>query len=102
LLFIDLLTRLSDTIFIGGWTASDQKPPTPWLPLEQDGRTYQGKIYTESYHFLSGLARQSYMLKATEVERFLAERGFATRYCDVRAVSDGLGAEWMDLLAVRA
>jgi hypothetical protein len=102
LIFIDLLTQLSDVIFIGGWAASDEKPPTPWLELEHDGATYRGKVYTESYHFLSGLATQSYMLKSTEIERFLSARGFVTRYCDVTVLQDNLGTDWIELLAVRA
>ena len=101
LLFLDLLTRLSDVIFVGGWAASDEKPPTPWLNLEHDGAKYRGKVYTELFHFLSGLARDSYMLKATEIMRFLETRGFTAHYCDIAVVQDNLGTEWVELLAAR-
>jgi hypothetical protein len=101
LVFLDLLTRLSDVVFIGGWAASDEKPATPWVNLEHAGDTYRGKTYTESFHFLSGLAKQSYMLESTEIQRFLAERGFATKYCDVTAVKDNLGTDWIELLAIK-
>jgi hypothetical protein len=101
LLFLDMLTRLGDSIFIGGWTATDEKPRSPWISLEHDGRGYRGKVYTESYHFLSGLAEQSYMLDRSEIERFLTERGFLIKYCDVSTAENGLSTEFTHLLAMR-
>lgn len=101
LVFIDNLTRLGDAIFIGGWAATDERPQSPWIQLEHSGETYRGKVYTESFHFLSGLASQSYMLARSEIERFLASRGFATQYCDVTVDKDGLSTEFIRLLAVK-
>lgn len=102
LIFLDMLTRLGNTIFIGGWVASDKKPTSPWISLEHDGVAYRAKVYTESYHFLSGLAAQSYMLERSEIERFLVARGFVIKYCDTTADENGLGAEFVEILAMRS
>jgi hypothetical protein len=40
MVFLDGPTRMSDAIFIGGWAATDEKPPTPWIELEHDGVKY--------------------------------------------------------------
>jgi hypothetical protein len=101
LIFLDMLTRLGDAIFIGGWAATDVKPKSPWVSLEHDGIAYRGKAYTESYHFLSGLAERSYMLERSEIERFLAMRGFITKYCDVVINENGLSTEFIHLLAIK-
>ncbi len=101
LIFLDMLTRLGDVIFIGGWAATDEKPASPWIALEHDGLTFRGKAYVESRHFLSGLAMQSYMLDRVEIERFLALRGFVTKYCDVTIDKDGLSTEFVRLLAMK-
>lgn len=101
LIFLDMLTRLGDVIFIGGWAATDEKPLSPWIALEHDGEIFRGKAYAESHHFLSGLAKQSYMLGRTEIERFLACRGFVTKYCDVTIDQDGLSTEFVRLLAMK-
>jgi hypothetical protein len=101
LIFLDILTRLGDAIFIGGWVATESKPRGPWVLLEHERATYRGKAYDESYHFLSGLAPQSYMLERPELERFLVERGFSIRYCDVQTAENELGTEFVELLATK-
>lgn len=101
LVFLDNLTRVGDAIFIGGWVATDERPQSPWISLEHNGETYRGKIYTESFHFLSGLATESYMLAQSEIERFLTARGFLTKYSEVTADENGLSTEFLRLLAAK-
>ena len=101
LVFLETLVGLGDFVFIGGWVASDRKPDTPWVMLEHRGGKYHGKAYIESYHFLSGLAAQSFMLERSEIERFLGERGFSICYCDSTFAENELGTEFIELLAKR-
>jgi hypothetical protein len=41
------------------------------------------------------------MLERPELERFLVERGFSIRYCDVQTAENELGTEFVELLATK-
>ena len=52
--FFDQLTRISDTIFVGGWVASDKAPLSEWRTMRYADRSYRVQIYEEvayvAYH----------------------------------------------------
>jgi hypothetical protein len=74
--FMELMTQITDKIFLGGWVATETRPRSRWLNAEYGGRTYRVQVYEEPAHFLAGLATTSIFLSAVGVEQFFKDRGF--------------------------
>ncbi len=74
--FFDQLTRISDTIFLGGWVATDTKPLSDWQEFPYGERVYRVQAYQEVAHFCAGLTTISICPDAESVEKFFSERKY--------------------------
>jgi hypothetical protein len=101
LIFLDMLASLGDSIFVGGWCATDLKPSTPWTNVDYGGCSYRLKPYSESHHFLSGLDKTSWMMDADEMIEFFERRGFAVDVISRTSAVNELGETFLRLLARR-
>jgi hypothetical protein len=73
--FLENLRTLSDTIFLGGFCATDELPDSPYLELPYEGRTYKVKQYRESTNFTAGVNRYGFYFVKEDLIRFFEERG---------------------------
>ena len=73
--FLENLRTLADTIFVGGFCATDESPPTPWIELTYEGRTFRAKQYVENAACTAGINRLGYFFAGEDLMRFFAERG---------------------------
>lgn len=73
--FLENLRTLADTIFVGGFCATDDGPPSPWLELAYEGRTYRAKQYVENAACTAGVNRLGYFFDGEDLMRFFTERG---------------------------
>jgi len=74
--FLENLCSLSATVFLGGYCATDESPPSPWIELHHRGRTYRAKQYRETSNFTAGVNQFGYFLHGEDLQRFFRERGF--------------------------
>lgn len=74
-IFLENLRSLADTIFLGGFCATEENPPSPWTELTHEGRTYRAKQYEENVVCTAGVNRFAYMFEGDALMRFFTERG---------------------------
>jgi hypothetical protein len=75
--FLDNLLSLAPAIFLGGFCATDESPPGPWMELVHEGRTYRVKQYRETDNFTAGVNPVAYFFHGDDLLRFFSERGYA-------------------------
>jgi hypothetical protein len=100
--FMDLMTQLSDKIFLGGWVATDTKPLSEWRYASYRGRNYRVQVYDEPSHFCSGLAARSTFLDAEGVEQFFQDRGFHVELLERDSLPHGLTDSFLRWIIKRA
>ena len=88
-LFFENLISLGNTIFIGGYCATDDLPERPFTTLEYQGRTYRVKAHIEANDFSSGVNKLGYYFDGEDLMRFFQERNY-----DVTVVSDEKLNQW--------
>jgi len=88
--FMDVMTQITDKIFLGGWVATDTKPLSKWQSVEYAGRSYRMQTYDEPSHFCSGLASRSSFLDADGIENFFRDRGFRVELVEKDPNTTGL------------
>jgi hypothetical protein len=91
LLFLHQLSRLSDVIVIGGWCATDERPPSAWETWNYEGTAYRGKTYVEPTHFLSGMQSESVYLDYAGLRQFFVDRGYDCEEIAIENVEDVTG-----------
>jgi hypothetical protein len=74
--FLENLCGLSETVFLGGYCATDECPGSPWIELPHKGRTYRAKQYRETSNFHAGVNPLGYFFDGDDLSRFFVERGF--------------------------
>jgi hypothetical protein len=77
--FLENLRTLGDTIFLGGFCATETNPPAPWVELAYEGRAYRAKIYREADWFDAGVNTDAYHFDGEDLMRFFTERGHTVR-----------------------
>ena len=82
-LFLENLISLSDSIFLGGFCATDVSPQGPWHQLTHDGRVYRVKPYREGTNYTAGINEIGYFFDADELMGFFGAHDFS-----VEVVSD--------------
>jgi len=81
--FMENLLSLSDTIFLGGYCATDQLPPGDYELLSHCGKTYRAKKYNEGNGFTAGVNRFGYFFNKEDLMGFFRDQG-----CEVTVISD--------------
>lgn len=74
-LFLENLRTLSDTIFLGGFCATEDSPAGPFAKLAYEGQIYRVKQYREANNFTAGVNRYGYFFHKEDLIRFFRERG---------------------------
>lgn len=74
--FFDQLTRISDTIFIGGWVATDEVPFSEWREIRYRDRSYRVQMYEESASFCAGLTTRSVLPDPAAIDEFFSHAGY--------------------------
>lgn len=97
-IFFENLISLSDTIFLGGFCASDDLPNRPYKTLEHQGRTYRVKDYVEGNYFTAGVNTVGYYFDGEDLMRFFQERGYHIQVLDDK-VSDNWAGRYLRFLA---
>jgi hypothetical protein len=95
--FLENLRTLSDTIFLGGFCATDELPNSPYLELPYEGRTYKVKQYRESTNFTAGVNRYGYYFVKEDLIRFFEERGHKVQVV-ADQVKDQYAGKYLKLL----
>ena len=85
--FLENLISLSDSIFLGGFCATEDLPSMPWNDLEYQGRSYRAKHYLEVDNFTAGVNKHAWFFHKEDLKRFFTERGFK-----VTIISDELSS----------
>jgi hypothetical protein len=93
--FFDQLTRISDTIFIGGWVASDTAPLSEWRTMQYGERSYRVQIYDEVAHFLAGLTTRSICPDPGGVDDFFARAGYDAIFREEVDAGPGFSGRFM-------
>jgi Protein of unknown function (DUF1698) len=93
--FFDQLTRISDTIFIGGWVASDTAPLSEWRTMRYGERSYRVQIYDEVAHFLAGLTTRSICPDPGGVDDFFARAGYDAIFREEVDAGPGFSGRFM-------
>lgn len=81
--FLENLMSLSNSIFLGGFCATEELPSTKWHNLEYQGRSYRAKHYLEIENFTAGLNKHAWFFHKDDLKGFFTERGF-----EVTIISD--------------
>ncbi|MBE0626755.1 MAG: hypothetical protein IH606_18290 [Burkholderiales bacterium] len=101
LVFLGLLTRLADRVFIGGFCATDALPKGAWETLRHNGELYRVKRYFETTGFTAGVNRTAYFFHSEDLMRFFRISGF-----EIAVVSDAnqnkTAGQFIRFLATRA
>jgi hypothetical protein len=79
LLLLENLCSLADSLFVGGYCATDALPSGVPEILAHKSRSYRVKRYREVEHFMAGLNPDGFFLYAEDLLRFFHERGFETQ-----------------------
>lgn len=74
-LFLENLRTLSDTIFLGGFCATEESPAGPFDTLSYEGQSYRVKQYREANNFTAGVNRHGYFFHKEDLIRFFRDRG---------------------------
>ncbi len=98
--FLENLRTLSETIFLGGYCATDELPPTPYLDLPYEGRTYRVKRYREANNSTAGINRSGYYFAKEDLARFFTERGHQVQVV-AEIVSDVSAGNYSRLLITK-
>jgi hypothetical protein len=98
--FLENVCSLSDTVFVGGYCATDALPPSPSEQLTHGGRSYLAKRYQEVEHFMAGINPWGFFLYRDDLLRFFHERGFSTRILSDEETSVSAG-RYIRFLATR-
>ncbi len=90
-LFLQNLLRLSDTIFVGGLCATEDRPDCAYESMAYRGRTYRVKPYKEHLQaFVAGVNETSYFFHGDDLMDFFRHQG-----CEVAPMSDeAMATHW--------
>jgi hypothetical protein len=78
--FFEAMLSLADTLWIGGYCATDDLPAWPYEELEYRGRTYRAKRYVEdSESNLAGINESGYFFVGEDLRRFFHDEGLQTQ-----------------------
>jgi len=75
--FLENICSLAPAIFLGGFCATDDSPPSPWMDLAHEGRTYRVKQYRECDDFTAGVNPVAYFFHGDDLLRYFSEKGYA-------------------------
>ncbi|GAB4206440.1 MAG: hypothetical protein Fur006_63510 [Coleofasciculaceae cyanobacterium] len=75
-LFLENLMSLSNTIFLGGFCATENLPKGNYETLEYGGQTYRVKMYQEGQNFTAGVNTKGYFFHKEDLMRFFQERNY--------------------------
>jgi hypothetical protein len=100
--FFDQLTRISDTIFLGGWVATDKAPLSEWRELRYGGHSYRVQVYDENAHFWAGLTTRSFFPEAQGVDDFFTRAGYKAIFREEIEASRSFSGGFMHWIFVRA
>jgi hypothetical protein len=75
-LFLENLMSLSNTIFLGGFCATENLPEGNYETLEYSGQTYRVKMYQEGQNFTAGVNTKGYFFHKEDLMRFFQERKY--------------------------
>ena len=75
-LFLENLMSLSNTIFLGGFCATENLPEGNYETLEYGGQTYRVKMYQEGQNFTAGVNTKGYFFHKEDLMRFFQERNY--------------------------
>jgi hypothetical protein len=74
--FLENLITLSDSIFIGGFCATDSLPNAQWETLQHNGESYRAKPYIETIGITAGINKNAWLFDKHDLMRFFSQRGF--------------------------
>jgi hypothetical protein len=100
-LFLHNLISLSDSIFVGGYCATDDLPKDPWRELIHEGKAYRSKPYLEATdHHTAGINHLGYFFDTDSLMRFFRDRGFRVQLISERYSKETAG-RYLQFLATR-
>ncbi len=81
-LFLNNLMSLSDTVFIGGFCATDSLPDDAWMSLSHNGKDYRVKRYTEWNRYSAGINSYGYFFHRDDLIGFFEDNGYGVEVLD--------------------
>ena len=99
-LFLENIRSLGDTVFLGGFCATDELPASPYVELSYEGKTYRAKQYREATNHTAGVNRFGYYFAPEDLIRFFTERGDKVEVLSEQAMEKYAG-KYLRILATR-